>query len=50
LEEHLNPKGGRKHAIQPITLNQIAFGHFLSQLAIPKMMSGLGTSVKKFPN
>jgi hypothetical protein len=32
LEEHFNPKGG-KMRIQPITLhiNQIAFGHFLSQ-------------------
>ena len=30
LEEHLNPKGG-KMRIQPITLNQKAFGHFLTQ-------------------
>jgi hypothetical protein len=30
LEGHLNRKGG-KMRIQPITLNQIAFGHFLSQ-------------------
>jgi acyl carrier protein phosphodiesterase len=30
LEEHLNPESG-KMRIQPITLNQIAFDHFLSQ-------------------
>jgi hypothetical protein len=29
-EEQLNPEG-RKMRIQPVTLNQVAFGHFLSQ-------------------